>query len=75
MAFITCSYASLAVASILGALTIPVAVMIQGTRSSLESPLAPVLPYMIVSIALLAFVVYTHRTNITRIVQGREMKV
>jgi len=65
----------MAVASILGALTIPVAVMIQGTRSNLQSSLASVLPYMIVSIALLAFVVYTHRSNIARIVQGREMKV
>ena len=65
----------MAIASILGALTIPVALMVASARHNLESSPTTILPYMIVGIALVSFVVYTHRSNIVRIFKGREMKV
>ena len=65
----------MAIASILGASTITVMLVLQATAYSLGSSPAPILPYMIVSIALVLFVVFTHRSNIARIFQGREMKV
>jgi glycerol-3-phosphate acyltransferase PlsY len=65
----------MAIASILGAMTITVMLVIQGLMYSMGSSPAPLLPYMAISVALLLFVIYTHRSNITRILSGSEMKV
>ena len=65
----------MAMASILGAMTITVMLVIQGLTYSMGSSPAPILPYMAISVALLLFVIYTHRSNITRILRGSEMKV
>jgi glycerol-3-phosphate acyltransferase PlsY len=65
----------MAIASILGALTITVMLVIQAIVYSMGSSPVPILPYMGISIALLIFVIYTHRSNIARILSGSEMKV